>query len=133
MKIAVITEDGTTISQHFGMAPFYAVLTIDNGKITSKETRPKMGHQHFASGENHAAHQHGKGHGFDADSQSKHATMAQPISDCQVLIAGGMGMGAYESLKSYNIEPLITNVKNIEEAAKLYAEGKLPNLRERLH
>jgi len=31
MKIAAVTEDGTTISQHFGRAPYYLVVT-DNGK-----------------------------------------------------------------------------------------------------
>ena len=54
--------------------------------------------------------------------------MADAIADCQVLIAGGMGMGAYDSMKSYNIEPVVTDVKNIEEAVKLYLQGKLPNL-----
>jgi predicted Fe-Mo cluster-binding NifX family protein len=50
-----------------------------------------------------------------------------------VLIAGGMGRGAYESLKRYNIEPIITDKKSIDEAAKLYVENKLPNLMEKLH
>jgi predicted Fe-Mo cluster-binding NifX family protein len=44
-----------------------------------------------------------------------------------------MGMGAFDSMKSYNIEPVVTDVKNIEEAVKLYLQGKLPNLMERLH
>ena len=30
MKIAIITDDGKTISQHFGRANYYAVVTIDN-------------------------------------------------------------------------------------------------------
>jgi predicted Fe-Mo cluster-binding NifX family protein len=59
--------------------------------------------------------------------------MAQAIDDCQVLIAGGMGWGAFESLKSRNIEPIVTNVKDIDKAVKLYIAGKLPNLMERLH
>jgi predicted Fe-Mo cluster-binding NifX family protein len=59
--------------------------------------------------------------------------MAQSIDDCQVLFAGGMGWGAYESLKSRGIEPVVTDVENIEEAVRLYLEGKLPNLMERLH
>jgi predicted Fe-Mo cluster-binding NifX family protein len=133
MKIAVITDDGTTISQHFGMAQSYAVLTVENGKIINKEIRAKKGHQQLGGGDHSQAHAAGQPHGFDADSENKHATMAQPISDCQILIAGGMGQGAYQSLKSYNIEPIITDVKNVDEAAKLYADGKLPNLRERLH
>lgn len=131
MKIATISDDGTTISQHFGRASQYVVFTVENGKIVNKETRAKMGHQHFAATENHASH--GERHGFDSGSQSKHQSMAQTISDCQVLLVGGMGWGAYESMKSYNIEPIVTDVNNIEEAVKFYLEGKLPNLMERLH
>jgi len=44
-----------------------------------------------------------------------------------------MGWGAYDSLKSRGIETVVTDVENIEEAIKLYLDGKLPNLMERLH
>jgi len=132
MKIAAITEDETIISQHFGRAPLYVVVTVEEGKIVSKETRAKSGHHTFA------AYQHpntapGERHGYDAGSQTRHASMAEAIADCQVLIAGGMGWGAYDSLKSRNIQPIVTDVETIEEAVKLYLEGKLPNLMERLH
>jgi predicted DNA-binding protein (UPF0251 family)/predicted Fe-Mo cluster-binding NifX family protein len=132
MKIAVISDDGTTISQHFGRASLYVVATVEHNQVVSTETRSKMGHQHFA-GDHHAEHASGQPHGHDPESQSKHATMAQPISDCKVLIAGGMGMGAYESLKGYGVEPVITDVKNVAEALGLYLQGKLPNLKEKLH
>ena len=59
--------------------------------------------------------------------------MAETIADCQVLIAGGIGWGAYDSMKSYNIESVVTDVENIDEAVKLYLEGKLTNLMDRLH
>jgi predicted Fe-Mo cluster-binding NifX family protein len=59
--------------------------------------------------------------------------MMETISDCQVLLAGGMGWGAYDSLKSRNIEPIVTDITSIDEAVKLYLVGKLPNLMERLH
>jgi predicted DNA-binding protein (UPF0251 family)/predicted Fe-Mo cluster-binding NifX family protein len=127
MKIAVVTDDGKTICQHFGRASLYEVFTIQDGKVSGREQRPKMGHSHFAHhGAGHEAH--GPGHGFDADSQKKHASMAEAIADCQVLIAGGMGMGALQSLKGFNIEPLLTDKKDIDEAVALYVEGKLPNL-----
>lgn len=70
---------------------------------------------------------------MDAASQAKHAGMLANILDSQVLIAGGMGYGAYESLKSSGIEPIITDVESIDEAVKLYLEGKLVNLMEKLH
>ena len=131
MKIAAITEDGTAISQHFGRAPLYAVVTVEGSKIVSKETRTKTGHHTFAA--HHADLAPGERHGYDAGSQVRHSSMMENIADCQVLIAGGMGWGAYESLKSRNIHPIVTDVGTIEEAVKLYLEGKLSNLMERLH
>jgi len=132
MKIALITDDGVSISQHFGRAPYYIVATIENNKVVKKEQRSKAGHQNFSETEQHSSTP-GERHGFDADSQSKHAIMAQPLSDCQVLIAGGMGWGAQESLKRAGITVHMTDIQNIEEALKLYLEGKLPNREERLH
>jgi predicted Fe-Mo cluster-binding NifX family protein len=131
MKIAVISENGTTVSQHFGQAPYYVVITAEDGKIVDKEKREKPGHRNFAHHQGHPAHE--EGHGYGAEAQSKHASMAEPIADCQVLIAGGMGWGAYENLTSRGIETIVTDIKNIDEAVKLYLEGKLLNLQQRLH
>jgi predicted Fe-Mo cluster-binding NifX family protein len=132
MKIAAISEDGINISQHFGRAPYYVVVTVEDGKVVSKENRDKAGHHTFA------AHQEehlgpGERHGFDAGAQVRHASMMNNITDCQVLIAGGMGWGAYESLKSRGIKAVVTDVENIEDAVKLYLQGELTNLMERLH
>jgi predicted Fe-Mo cluster-binding NifX family protein len=91
-----------------------------------------MGHAHFA-GQDHHHDDAGGPHGFDAASHTRHTSMAEAISDCNVLIAGGMGMGAHHSLKSLNIEPIITDIGDIDEAVKLYIEGKLINRMERLH
>ena len=132
MKIAAITEDGIAISQHFGRAPLYLVATVEDGEIVSKETRDKTGHHTFAANQ-HPETAPGERHGYDAGAQTRHASMAETISDCQVLLAGGMGWGAYESMKSRNIETIVTDVGDIDEAIKLYLTGKLENLMERLH
>jgi predicted Fe-Mo cluster-binding NifX family protein len=133
MQIAVITEDGKTISKHFGRAPYYMILTVENGKIVKKEQRNKAGHHTFGD-QPHAETAPGEKHGYDAASHSKHTTMAETMADAKLLIAGGMGWGAYDSLKSMGIETIITDVDDIDEAAKLYIEGKLTNLAsERLH
>jgi predicted Fe-Mo cluster-binding NifX family protein len=134
MKIAVITDDGKTVSQHFGYAPYYLVFTIEGKKVVGQEQRDKAGHHNLGGGHHEEQHVQGQPHGLDAASQSKHATMMDNISDCQLLIAGGMGYGAYQSLKSRNIDVIITDVENIAEAVQLYLEGKLVNLQEeRLH
>lgn len=131
MKIAAVSEDRANISQHFGRAPEYVVLTVENGKIAGRETREKTGHNSFAG--QHGHHDHSGPHGCDAGAQSRHASMMGPLSDCEVLLAGGMGWGAYEALKSRGIKPIVTDVKNIDEAAGLYIQGKLTSIMERLH
>ena len=132
MKIAAVSDDEMHISQHFGRAAYYVVLTIEDNEIVDSETRPKAGHHTFAA-QGHRRLAPGERHGYDAGSQAKHKSMAEAIADCEVLIAGGMGWGAYENLKSRNIQPFVTDVGTIDEAVKLYLESKLPNLMERLH
>ena len=132
MKIAVVTDDGTTICQHFGRARFYTVVTIENGQVINKEQRPKAGH-HVAGMQHASQASHGERHGFDANAQASHASMIANITDCQVVMAGGMGWGAQESLKQSGIAVHMTDVENIEEAVKLYLQGKLANRAERLH
>jgi predicted Fe-Mo cluster-binding NifX family protein len=135
MKIAAISDDSVTISQHFGRASLYIVLTIENGKIISRETREKMGHAQF-SGEKHEEHHHDadpRGHGFDPVAQSRHGSMIAAISDCEGLLARGMGAGAYQSIQQANIRPIITDIANIEEAVKAYLDGSIVDHSERLH
>ena len=132
MKIAVITDDGRQISRHFGRAPYYLVVTVENGQVVSRETRPKLGHAQF-SGEGHSEEPHGSGHGMDSASHDRHARMAGNISDCQAVICGGMGMGAYESLRRLNIQPVVTDLEDIEEAVKAFIEGRLVDQTDLLH
>jgi predicted Fe-Mo cluster-binding NifX family protein len=135
MKIAAVSEDGVTISQHFGRAPFYVVVTVEGGKIVSREVRDKMGHAQFAA-EPHAEEAHGadpRGHGFDPAAQSRHARMAAAIADCQVLLARGMGAGAYQSMAEAGIRPVITDIARIDDAVLAYLAGTLTDHVERLH
>lgn len=132
MKIALITDDGQTISQHFGRAPYYLVVTIENGQVVQREMRDKLGHSHFVSQEQDE-HNHSERHGFDAGSHSKHTSMAQAIADCEAIICGGMGAGAYESMRQLNIRPLVTDLRKIDDAILSYITGNLKDRTELLH
>jgi predicted Fe-Mo cluster-binding NifX family protein len=132
VRIAVISDDGVTVSQHFGRAEMYVVLTIEDGQILAEEERPKVGHSAFVGQPHEELDVQGR-HGFGAGAQSRHAQMAGAIGDCQALIAGGMGWGARESLQELGIEVVITDVEDVKEAALRYAKGDLPNLVDRLH
>ena len=132
MKIAAITEDGKTISQHFGRARYYQVLTIEEGRIVDRHLREKLGHAHFAN-EPHEPGPPGQPHGMDPAAQNRHARMAESIADCEALLCGGMGMGAYQSMKERGIRPIVTDIESIEEAAMAYVEGRIVDQIDRLH
>ncbi len=132
MKIAVITDDGKTISQHFGRAPYYMVLTIEEGKIINREQRAKKGHNQFHD-QAHSEETHGAGHGMDASSHNRHTGMAEAISDCKTLICGGMGTGAYQSMLKLNIQPIVTDMEDIDTAVQAFLDGTLLDHTEKLH
>jgi len=132
MKIAVITDDGKTISRHFGRAGYYQIVEIKNGEIINREMREKVGHSEFA----HREQRHygsSEGSGMDPASHSKHIRMAEKISDCSALICGGMGRGAYQSMETVGIKPLVTKIEDIDEAIDAYLKGNLKNYIEMLH
>lgn len=134
MKIAAVSEDGVTISQHFGRAPLYMVVTIEDGKIVSREKREKLGHNQFGGETHQAAHgEDPRGHGFDPIAHDRHARMVTAIADCQVLLARGMGAGAYESMQQAHIRPVVTDVANIDEAVQAYLASSLKDHIEKLH
>jgi predicted Fe-Mo cluster-binding NifX family protein len=132
VKIAAITDDGKTISQHFGRARYFLVVTVEDGKITSHELRDKAGHHTFAPQEG-MGHNHAAPHGFDPASRSRHAQMLAAIADCQVVLAGGMGQGMLQNLEQADIRPILTEVKSIQEAILAFLEGKLVDRSERVH
>ncbi len=130
MKIAAVTEDGKTISQHFGRAPYYLVLMVEEGRIIGQELREKLGHAQFAGGP-HVDDPRGRGYG--AHAEDRHARMAQTIADCQVLLAGGMGWGAKESLEQRGIRVITTEIADIEQAVRSYLAGTLAERPDLLH
>lgn len=139
MKIAVVTDDQTTISRHFGRAQYYLVFTVEGGQVIRKELRDKLGHDQFRQEHREQEHHehkhqdHERGHGYGRHSQEKHSRMMANIQDCQVLLCGGMGMGAYESLQRIGVSPILTDVKEIDTAVQAYLAGNLMDQRDRLH
>ncbi len=140
MNIAVVTDDGKTISAHFGRAKYYWVATIQDGEIIDQEMRSKAGHHDFVGieqeetghGDEHT-HEHGQGHGRGADARNRHDRMFATITDCLVVLARGMGAGAYEGLQEAGIRPIVTTAIEINGAVRAYIEGRLEDHPEKLH
>jgi predicted Fe-Mo cluster-binding NifX family protein len=134
MRIALATDDGQTISRHFGRARGYAVLTVEDGAIVSRELRDKSA-PHWqadrpAGGEEEAKDgAHGEAH---AD-LGKHLEMFAAIADCEVVIAGGMGKGAHDHATAAGLRPIVTSLHHVDEAAIECAAGRILDEVGRLH
>ncbi|MBN1563835.1 MAG: dinitrogenase iron-molybdenum cofactor biosynthesis protein [Anaerolineae bacterium] len=140
-KIAIVTDDGETISQHFGRAAHYLVFTVDEeNTITEKELRDKAGHRQFVNephdhehDHDHDHHDHSQGHGFGNHSDHKHARMIEAIIDCEAIIVRGMGRGAYIAMETAQIKPIVTDIPAAEDAVKAYLAGDIVDHTEKLH
>ena len=64
-------------------------------------------------------------HGFGPGSQDRHAAMAQAIRDCDVLLSGGMGWGAFESMKQAGIKTVVTDIASIEDTVRANLDGTI--------
>lgn len=87
--------------------------------------RDKLSHTHFVNEPHEEAISQTGRHGFSPQEQNRHFQMAVAISDCQVLVCGGMGSGAYGNLNERGIKPVLTDIDSIDEALKAYIEGRL--------
>jgi predicted Fe-Mo cluster-binding NifX family protein len=122
--IAFVTDDGTTISSHFGRAIYYEIISLKEGKVVERKRVSKAGHHSFGP-EAHGEHGHNDDH--------KHATMTAPLTGVAVLVSRGMGMGAQQHLLGMGIQPVLTGLHGIEEAVEHYIAGDLASDERRVH
>jgi len=133
MKVAAITDDGRNISQHFGRAQYYMVITVSSeGKIVERQLRTKLGHNQLASLP-HEAEDPSRPHGMGTGSHNKHLMMSDVIVDCEALLCGGMGRGAHQSLQMRGIKPVVTDIEEIDQAVLAYAKGEIEDRVDLLH
>jgi predicted Fe-Mo cluster-binding NifX family protein len=126
--LAFVTDDGVTISAHFGRALHYEIVRLQEGKIVDRNRVDKAGHHTWGEG----AHEHHSQEGSH-DQGHKHAAMTAPLAGVSVLVARGMGMGAQQHLMTEGIEPVLTDLHTIDEAVEHFLAGTLVNNPRRLH
>ena len=124
--IAFVTDDGTTISAHFGRALHYEIIRLNDGEVIERNRISKSGHHTWGQGAHgHGEHGHHQGH--------KHELMTAPLAGVSVLVARGMGKGAQQHLIMSGIEPILTDLLMIDEAVEHFLAGTLVNNPRRLH
>jgi predicted Fe-Mo cluster-binding NifX family protein len=127
MRIAVITDDSKTFSEHFRCALFYLVFTVENGKITHQELRLKANDSQEQGNANSDLHDTG------SHLAVMYTNMMGTIIDCEVLLARGMDKAVYEGLKIRGIRPIITVIQDVQAAMDAYLAGDIVDHSEGLH
>lgn len=120
--VALPTDDGTTLCQHFGRAHFYKVVEITDGKVTSSELRDKFAH---VCGD--ATLDSGLPH------EEVHKRLAEAAHGCDTVIAGGMGKGAMDALLAAGLKVIQTDMAGLNEIVEAYRAGTLVNATGQLH
>jgi predicted Fe-Mo cluster-binding NifX family protein len=124
MKVAIASDDGASISQHFGRSAVWLIFDVEDGKIAGKQIRPNS-HSHHAThgcdGRDQAAGEHSHNEG-----RHSHAGLISALHDCEVILCAGMGFRAAQDLKRNGIEPFVVGRdKTPEEAVAMYLRGEL--------
>ncbi len=122
MKIAIVTNDGKRVSAHFGQATHVLVVTAEDGKEVAREMRDRP---------HHSAHDHGHDHSHGQGSFFQQVKAV--VSDCNVLIARGMGQPAFDKLQQSGIRPILTNEGDVETAVSAFLNGNLEQNLARVH
>jgi predicted Fe-Mo cluster-binding NifX family protein len=131
MKIAIVSDDGQTISKHFGRAENYVVVSLEGDGIVERKSLPKQGLCHTAH--RHQGRQDPRGRGFGHRAEHSHDLMFENIRDCDVVLSRGMGRGAYQGLQSLGIRPILTDIADIEMAVQAVIDDTIIDHVEQLH
>ena len=135
MKIAIVSDDEQTISQHFGRAERYIVISYEQEKNIERKSLPKLDFCH-SSHRHHGRHEHrseSRGRGFGHNSKASHEQMFENIRDCDILVSRGMGRGAFLDLQRLGIRPIITDIADIDMAIQAVVDDSIINHIEKLH
>jgi len=135
MKIAIVSDDNQTVSQHFGRAENYIVISLEHEKIVDRRTVAKPGRCQSTSRRHgqHSRPSDAKGSGFGHQAQHSHQEMFENIKDCDILVSRGMGRGAYLDLQKSGIRPIVTDIADIETAIQAVLNETIIDHVEKLH
>ena len=120
MKLAIASNNGTTIQRHFGRTSQYVVVTIEDGQETAREVRTMDSEpQHLQIG-HRQEHEPGQG-----NHHRRHRSLLSPISDCDVLVAGGMGIPMAQAADASGIHLILSNVRLVDDIVSAYIDDTL--------
>jgi predicted Fe-Mo cluster-binding NifX family protein len=128
MRIAIASDDGTTIAGHTGRCRGFAVYEVLEGRATRQEYRENV-FTAYARGQCEREHI-----GPAVAAHHSHAQLLSLLSalgDCCALITRGMGARLVADLAAQGIDAYVCSEVSVDNAAREFASGGLPRLGDR--
>ncbi|MGC8902423.1 MAG: NifB/NifX family molybdenum-iron cluster-binding protein [Fervidobacterium sp.] len=127
VRIAIPTDDGTTVAPHFGKAEHFVVVEIQEAKEISRKLVDNLHarghHGGYHHGYHYGHHHENGGHGHG------HEEVFESIGDIDGVIAVRIGPHMFEDLKDRNIGVYLVRVgTSIDDAINEFIQGKLRNI-----
>ncbi len=121
MKIAIASDDGKHIAQHFGRTRGFLIFDADAGKIESMDyILNTFTHHHKGNGHEH-------GHDHHEHNHSHHGILSA-LHDCNVVISRGMGRRLLADFEEHGKDVYITDEPLAEKAVELFFKGSLTHI-----
>ncbi len=120
MRIAIPTNDMTTVSAHFGRTKGFMVYDLEENKVINFQYILNTFTGHAKNKVKEKELDHGK-------HKHSHETILNSLSKCNVIIAGGMGKRLFNDFDEKEIQVYITQEKSIHIAIELFNKGVLDN------
>jgi len=118
MRIGVPTNDGVSISEHFGRSAGFLIYEIENGRIRAVETRANAVHHSHPSGT--------CDHASTGSGSHNHAAILAVLNDCDSVICAGMGARAAEALQQGGVSVIVSGAPGrAGDAVAAYLRGDL--------
>lgn len=113
MRIAIPSDDRSTIAPHFGLTRGFLVFHVNGSAAELEAYRPLEMPQHecaCSAGER----------------PSRHQLVLDALTGCRAVIARGMGTQMYDDLEACGIAVSLTVVEDARKAIDLFLTHSLP-------
>jgi len=127
VKIALVSDDGLTISHSFDRAKFYIVICLEDNKVVAREQRQRIWFDLFTVKHNNEQKSSIETHHPNSRKypSGKYYHLLAAIADCNLLLAQGMRSGAYYQALQVGIRPIITDISMIDDALLAVMDGSI--------
>ncbi len=135
-KAAFVTRDGKRISGDFGSTKMFSVWSFSGGKISEDEIRKVYENGAMEApldNNNNRNNPFGNLLVVMNKSWEKHLRLAQSVKDCDFVISRAMCNTAWDSIQSYEAQPVLVKMKSFHEAMEKLSQDALENHPDRLH